>query len=189
MRDGTRLLLQGEDFDYIRATIRAAHQSSFTHAEVQALVDRLSVMPADKLEALIRELAPHPRDERHLVAARQAQAERKLRAARDAERATERRAERAARAQRETEFLKSLLGFAAFAAIVVVLNQPMIRGDWESLLSEGAGKAAGMWLVAFFLTWGVKRNRHRWLFGVACLVMVVIFAAEPALLAGSANAG
>lgn len=188
VRDATRLVLEGEDFDYIRATVRSAHGSSFSPDELQALVDKLSVMPADKLEALTGELAPRRRDDRHLVAARDAQSDRKLRAAQKAQRTMELRAERAAAAKREAEFLKSLLGFTGFAAIVVLLNQPMIGGDWETWLLEGAAKAAGMWLIALVLTRGIKNNRHRWLFGVACLVMFAIFAAEPALLAGSANA-
>lgn len=189
VRDATRLLLQGEDFDYVRVALRAAHGSTFSARELQDLVEKLAVMPMDKLDALIAELAPRPRDDRHLVAARQALAERKLWVARETARAAERRTERARQAKREADFRKSVLAFVGFAAVVVLLNQPLIAGDWETLLLEGAGKAAGIWLIAVFLTRGLQRNRHIWLFGVACLVMFAIFAAEPALLAGSARAG
>lgn len=188
VRHATRLLIEGEDYDYIRATIRGSHGSTFNKAELEALTNQMSRMPEDKLEALISDLGPSRVDRRHFQASRDAEAAQKARIAQATQKALDAREARKTREAKEADVMKNFLTFVGFATIVAILNALLYRGDLETHLEQGVGKAAGCWAIAFVMTWGVRRNRHKWMFGISSLIFILVLFYQPTLMANRLGA-
>ena len=196
VRDATRLLIEGEDFDYIRVKIRDTHGSTFNNAELEALAEQMSCMPADKLEALISDLGPCRRDKRHFQASRDAKAAQEARIAQASQNALNAREARKSREAKEAALMKNILAFVGFATIFLILNallfwdnREIFGRGWDARVAEEVGKAGGVWALAYVMTWSARRNRHKWIFGVSILILFLLIFLQPNLLIGKMNVG
>jgi len=137
VRDATRLLIEGEDFDYIRATISEVHRSTFTKIELESLASQVALLSVDALQALFTDLNPCRRDNRHFQVAQDARAAQELQKSKDFQdaRAADARAAdaRAADARAKAAYEKGGIWSNFFLLIFIVSVVLMILEIWSKV--------------------------------------------------------
>ncbi|MFT4743318.1 MAG: hypothetical protein ACI91Z_001293, partial [Yoonia sp.] len=97
LRDVMKLLMEGEDFDYIRMKIRETFPANLNQRELKDIALKIAMLPVSDREALIRDITPDRFDDRHFQAAI---SEKKQRAGLLAEQAQNQKAKRDQRAEK-----------------------------------------------------------------------------------------
>ena len=132
VRDATRLLIEGEDFDYIRATISEVHRSTFTKIELESLASQVALLSVDALQALFTDLNPCRRDNRHFQVAQDARAAQELQKSKDFQDARAADA-RAADARAKAAYEKGGIWSNFFLLIFIVSVVLMILEIWSKV--------------------------------------------------------
>lgn len=65
LRSAMKLLLEGEDFDYICMTLRNSYPASLSTRELKDIVLKIAALSAQDRDVLIRDIAPDRLDNRH----------------------------------------------------------------------------------------------------------------------------
>jgi len=84
LREVMKLLMEGEDFDYIQMRIRGTFPANLSQRELKDIALKIAMLPASDRDTLVNDIEPSRFDNRHFQAAI---SEKKQRADRSAEKA------------------------------------------------------------------------------------------------------
>ena len=65
LREAMKLLMEGEDFDYVRMRLREIFPANLNQRELKEIALKIAMLPADERDALIQDIMPSRFDNRH----------------------------------------------------------------------------------------------------------------------------